>query len=195
MKKIFYFTAAVAFLAACSTPATKKVVVMASGKITPNGDVVQFEPGTQHNEATLTITGDKITVKSGNDSKEYPVPETGSWLLNLQKDTLIGSVQNYGGEATREGNITQELLMERMDSLKQLIQGANVTPARKNHFLAPNSLKKITSDDNTIIVGPFRGMPASLSPDSKGNVPEVYKFITVDDARQTLDKLEKMLKQ
>lgn len=196
MKHIFILFG-VAFLFACSsqhTPA-KKVVVMSSGKLTVVGDVVTLEPGTQHNETPVKLTGSTLTVKNGANSKEYAVPEAGTWLLNLKNDTLIGSYQNYGDASGRESSISQEVMMERMDSLKALMQGSNVTAAKKNHFAAPNQLIKINGEDNTIIVGPYKGIPGSLTPGDDGKVPEVYKFITNRDARETLDKLEKLLKQ
>ncbi len=195
MKKTLLYLFAITAFTACSTPPAKKVVVMASGKINAAGDVLTYEPGTQHNETSINLQGDKLTVKNGSDSKDYPVTEAGTWLLNLQKDTLIGSVQNYGESDSREGSITQEALMERMDSLRQLTLGTNVSAAKKNHFLEPGSLKKISAEDNAIIVGPFKGMPASLTPGKDGKTPEVYKFITNNDARETLGRLEKMLKQ
>jgi len=73
--------------------------------------------------------------------------------------------------------------------------GANVSEMKKNFFLAPQHLKLISTADNTILVGPFKGMPASLQPDKDVNIPEVYKFVTNKDARETLDRLEKLLKQ
>jgi len=92
---------------------------MASGKIKVEGESISYEPGTQHNEATITITGDKLVVNTGTASKEYPVATAGTWLLNLQKDTLIGGYQSFGEAATREGKITQDQLQQRMDSLQQ----------------------------------------------------------------------------
>lgn len=170
---------------------------MASGKFTvsPNGDAIQFEPGTQHNEQVINLKGDKITLTNAGANKELTVSEPGVYLLNLKNDTLIGSLQAFGDASTREGRITQDVLMERMDSLQQLMQGTNVSAEKKNHFLAPGDFKKISSKDNAIIVGPFRGIPASLSPDKDGAIPEVYKFITNKDARATLDRLTKMLKE
>ncbi|MBC6491152.1 hypothetical protein ACFSQD_14670 [Flavihumibacter stibioxidans] len=194
MKNVFLGLSALVMLAACSSAPQKKVVVMSSGKINVTGDAVSFDPGTQHNEQTITLKGDKLTVTDPSGSKDYAVTEPGTWLLNLKKDTLIGSFQAFGEAGSREGRITQEQMMERMDSLKQLMVGANISAARKNHFLAPGDFKKITTADNAIIVGPFKGMPASLEPDKKGNIPEVYKFISNKDARETLDRLEKMLK-
>lgn len=197
MKKLIFGSIALLALAACSTPPQKKVVVMASGKFTVNqtGDAIQFEPGTQHNEQVINLKGDKITLNDGSSSRDLQVSEPGVWLLNLKNDTLIGSLQSFGDASTREGRITQDVLMERMDSLQQLMVGQNVTPEKKNHYLAPGDFKKISGLDNAIVVGPFRGIPASLSPDKDGNVPEVYKFITNKDARATLDRLTKMLKE
>ncbi len=197
MKKLLFGSIALLGLAACSTPPQKKVVVMASGKFTvsQNGDAIQFEPGTQHNEEVINLKGDKITLNNGGTTKDISVAEPGVYLLNLKNDTLIGSLQVFGDASTRESRITQEELMTRMDSLQQLMVGSNVTPERKNHYLAPGDFKKISAEDNAIVVGPYRGIPASLSPDADGKVPEVYKFITNKDARATLDRLTKMLKE
>ncbi|MCG7856354.1 hypothetical protein MD537_05225 [Flavihumibacter sediminis] len=194
MKKILTGLSAIILFAACSTPPQKKVVVMASGKLVVSGDGVTIEPGTQHNEETINIKGDKLTLSGPDGNKDFPVTESGTFLLNLKKDTLIGGFQPFGEAASREGRITQDQLMERMDSLQQLMVGSNVAPEKRNHFLAPGEMKKITAADNAILVGPFKGMPASLTPDKNGNVPEVYKFITNKDARETLGRLEKMLK-
>ncbi len=167
---------------------------MASGKLSISGDAVTLEPGTQHNEETITLMGDKLSVIGPEGTRDYPVTETGSFLLNLKKDTLIGGFQPFGEASTREGRITQEQLTERMDSLQQLMTGTNASDAKKNYFLAPGDLKRISAADNAILVGPFKGMPASLTADKDGKVPEVYKFITNKDARETLERLDKMLK-
>ncbi|HEY8396884.1 MAG TPA: hypothetical protein VIK80_03020 [Flavihumibacter sp.] len=197
MKKIILGSMVLLAMASCSTPPQKKVVVMASGKFTVSqtGDAIKFEPGTQHNEQVITLKGDKITLDDGSGSKELLVAEPGVYLLNLKNDTLIGSLQVFGDASTRESRITQDVLMERMDSLQQLMLGQNLSPEKKNHFLAPRDFKKITSEDDAIVVGPFRGIPASLTPDKNGRVPEVYKFITNKDARATLDRLNNMLKE
>jgi hypothetical protein len=180
---------------ACSSSPSIKVVVLASGKIKVTGETINLEPGTQHNEESITLTGDKLVLKSGTASKEYVVPTAGTWLLNLQKDTLIGGFQAFGDASSREGKITQDQLQQRMDSLQQLMVGANVSASKRNFFLAPQELKLISATDNAILVGPFKGMPASLQPDNKGNIPEVYKFVSNKDARETLERLEKLLKQ
>jgi hypothetical protein len=84
--------------------------------------------------------------------------------------------------------------MARMDSLKNLMVGTGVTAEKKNYFIPPMQIQKITTDQNAIIRGAFRGIPASIEP-IDGKVPEVYKFITNKDARETLDRLQKMIAQ
>lgn len=168
---------------------------MASGKLKVSGETINFEAGTQHNEETVTLTGDKLVVKSGDASREYQVHGAGTWLLNLQKDTLIGGLQAFGDPGSREGKITQDQLQQRMDSLQLLMVGGNVSEAKKNFFVLPQELKLISTADNAIVVGPFKGMPASLQADKEGNVPEVFKFVSNKDARETLLRLEKLLKQ
>jgi hypothetical protein len=183
-------SAGVYLLAACGNSDQKKVVVMASGKIEVKGDVVKFEPGTQHNEAEVVLSGNEVTIDLPGGKKGFAVTEPGVYVLNLQKDTLIGSIQRYG--ETNEGKISQETLMQRMDSLQNLMVGTGVTDAKKNYFIPPMQITKITTDQNAIIRGAFRGIPASIEP-IDGKVPEVYKFITNKDARETLDRLKKMM--
>jgi hypothetical protein len=195
MHKIFAGVVALAVFAACSSAPSRRVVIMASGKLDVRGETVNFESGNQHNEATLSLTTDKLLIKSGTASKEYVVPTAGTWLLNLQRDTLIGGLQSFGEAANRESKITQDQLQQRMDSLKQLMTGTNITAARKNFLLAPQELKLITTEEQAILVGPFKGLPAALEPDKTGHIPEVYKFVSNKDARETLDRLERLLKQ
>ena len=83
---ILYLAVAVSF-AACSGE-SKKVVVMASGKIAQNGDNITLTPGTTHNEVTFDASSDKITVTSPAGNKEFDLKESGLYLLNLKKDTL-----------------------------------------------------------------------------------------------------------
>lgn len=194
MKKwnIVLLAAGIGLLSACGNSNQKKVVVMASGKIEVKGDQVKFEPGTQHNEADVVLSGNEIMIDIPGGKKGFAVTEPGVYVLNLQKDTLIGSIQRYG--ETNEGKISQETLMARMDSLKNLMVGTGVTAEKKNYFIPPMQIQKITTDQNAIIRGAFRGIPASIEP-IDGKVPEVYKFITNKDARETLDRLQKMMAQ
>jgi len=79
--------------------------------------------------------------------------------------------------------------MQQLDSLNQLIRGANVSPAAKNFFIVPGKMEKISTFTNARIFGPFVPVPSAFD---AGSVPEVYKFYTVSEERETINKLTEM---
>lgn len=204
MKKLFSFATIVAtvFLASCSgggNTNAKKVLIMSSGKldIDPKNQAnIKLEPGTQHNEAYVTFnTGDKVVlnVETSSGKTSYDIDAAGLYLLNLKTDTLVGGYKNFGS-GPGETKITQAQLQDKVDSLQQLLAGQGITEAKKNFFITPNKLQKITANTDAQIFGPFNQLPSSFS-SVNDKAPEVYKFYTVPDARETLNKTINMLKQ
>jgi hypothetical protein len=175
MKRIasIIFVPLVIFFASCGGGG-KKVIVMASGKIEINENTVSLQPGSTHNESTLTPNGDKITVNSPTGNQEFDVKESGLYLLNLKKDTLAGSYQRTGTDNSQQV-ISQENLWQRVDSLNQLMAGQNVSDAKRNYHLPPFTIRKISTNTNAQIVGPYRKIPGSFDPNQEH---EVYKFYT-----------------
>src|SRR5215210_671424 len=123
----------------------KKVVIMASGSIKVNGNTINLQPGTTHNEETIVPDGDKITVNSPSGNKDFDVKESGLYLLNLKKDTIAGSYQKTGTDNSQIV-ITQENLWERVDSLTMLMKGQGVSEAKRNYSLPPMTIAKITKN-------------------------------------------------
>lgn len=165
----------------------KKVVVMASGTIKADGSTITLQPGTTHNEQTISPGGDKITVNSPSGSKEFEVKESGLYLLNLKKDTLAGSYQKTGTDNSQIV-ITQENLWERVDSLTLLMKGQGVSEAKRNYSIPPMSMAKITNNTNAEIVGPYRKLPGSFDPSKEH---EVYKFFTNKEISDIIEKVKK----
>ncbi len=182
---ILYLAVAVS-LVACSGE-SKRVVVMASGKIAQNGDNLTLTPGTTHNEVTFDAEGNKITVSSPAGNKEFDLKESGLYLLNLKKDTLAGSYQKTGTDNSQI-TITEESLWERVDSLSQLLKGQNVSAANKNYSVPPMTITKVTSNTEAQIIGPHRRLPASLDPSKQH---EVYKFFTNKEISEIIEKVKK----
>jgi len=192
MKKNVFLavTIAAGMLASCSG-GQKKVTIVASGGLTVNDKSIKIDPGFTHNEKEVTFSGDKITltVESTNGtSKTFDLTENGSYLLNLQSDTLIGSVVNYGATG-RAGSITSDEMDHIIDSTQQLMAGKNASDEKKTFFLPPFTIKKISSQDNARIIGSFNGIPYSNDPDGSGKTPEVFKFFTNKQKRETLTDL------
>jgi hypothetical protein len=193
---IFAACAVAATMAGCSSGAStkneKKVMIMASGKITVTDKTIALEPSFSHNEQEAVFTDDKltITVKSADGTnKTYDLTDNGIYLLNLQKDTLIGGTVNYG-TSTMPATITGDQLDHIIDSTQQLMQGLNASDAKGSFFIPPFVIKKISSKSNTRVIGSFKGIPYQLDKDSDGNVPDVIKFFTNKQKRETLDDLK-----
>jgi hypothetical protein len=190
----FLLVMGVVLFAACSSGGSgKKVIVMSSGKMnvdTKDPKVINFEPGTQHNELEIMIgSGDKaITVKSAAGDKTYDVPDDGLYLLNLKVDTLIGSLVNYGAQGV-PASITGDQLQHIIDSTKLLLAGQNVSDEKKTYFILPGTVKKITTNLNAQFLSPFKGIPYKVEVDKDGNAPEMYKFSTVKQKRESLEEL------
>jgi hypothetical protein len=174
--------------AACSG-GSKEVIVMGSGKVTLGENSVTIEPGTRHNEVRLQVTADKITIKGFEGATEVAVPETGLYILNLKKDTLVGSYQRVV-EGMGETKITQDVLKARVDSLNQLMTGANVNAANRNFFLPPGQMAKITTNTEAQVIGPYLRMPTSFE---GGKDHEIYKFYTNKEVSELVEKLKPVM--
>ena len=176
MKKyIVLFVSVISFSFYSCSGGGKKVVVMASGTIKADGKTITLQPGTTHNEQTISPSGDKITVNAPSGNKEFDVKDPGLYLLNLKKDTLAGSYQKTGTDNSQIV-ITQENLWERVDSLTLLLKGQGVSEAKRNYSIPPMTIAKITGNTEAQIIGPYRKIPGSFDPSKEH---EVYKFLPI----------------
>jgi len=196
MKKLSIITAyciSVCFMACSggSGNSEKKIVIMASGKITVTDKSIELDPSLTHNEQEVVFKDDKLTlaVKStAGANKTFELTDNGTYLLNLQTDTLIGGLVNYG-TVGMPGSITAEALDHIIDSTQQLMQGTNTNDAKGPYYVLPFSIKKISAKNNTKVVGSFKGIPYKNEPDADGNLPDVIKFFSVKQKRETLKDL------
>jgi hypothetical protein len=187
MKKLTLIvcTACIVFFSSCSGDA-KKVVVMASGTITVKDNVITLDPSNRHNEQTIPVSADKLIVKSPEGEVELPVPGKGLYVLNLKKDTLVGSYQRVGaGEG--EKKITREELSRRVDSLSQLMAGTNTGGSGRNFNIPPNKVAKISENAEAEIIGPFRKLPGSYE---AGKEHEIYKFYTNKEVVEIINRIK-----
>lgn len=196
---LFSTMIAVMFFTACSPGIEKKVVIMSSGKIQVdnNTKTITLEPGTQHNEAELSLSAkdNAITVKSSNGDKTYDLPENGLYLLNLKTDTLIGNMVNFGSAGVPT-SISTEQLEHIIDSTQQLINGQNASDEHKTYYLVPKTIKKLTTNINAQVINPYKNIPYKVEADKDGKAPEIYKLFTVKQKRESLNELiERMNKK
>lgn len=190
---LILFCAAMILLSACSSSHEKKVVVMANGKMTmdESKQKIKLEPSNTHTEEELVFnTGDKITlsVEGADGVKTFDVTDDGVYLLNLKIDTLTGGAVNYSAEG-RSGSMSREQLDRMIDSTQKLIVGEEVSDAKKNYFIIPWNIKKITATSTARIIGPYKGIPYKIEVDASGKPTEVYKFFTNKQQRESLNNL------
>lgn len=190
MKNTVLFLAiiCITLFSACSGGG-KKVLIMSSGKVQINGNTITLQAGTTHTETTMTPDGDNISVVAESGPTDFPIKEKGLYILNLKKDTLVGSYQRTGTDNSQKV-ITQEDLVGRIDSLTRLMQGSNVNDAARNYYILPFQLSHITNNLDAQIVGPYLKMPGSFDPSREH---EVYKFYTNKEMADIIEKLKPMV--
>ncbi|MEP7258035.1 MAG: hypothetical protein ABI687_06600 [Flavitalea sp.] len=177
----------VSMLSACSG-GSKKVLIMSSGKVTIAGNAITAQSGTTHTETPLIPDGDSITVVLPSGAVGFSVKEPGLYILNLKKDTLVGSYQRTGTDNSQQV-ISQESLHGRIDSLYLLMSGTNVNEAAKNYHIVPLQLTRITANTDAQIIGPYLKVPGSFDPSREH---EVYKFFTNKEMAEIIEKLKPM---
>jgi archaellum component FlaF (FlaF/FlaG flagellin family) len=187
---------ALILLASCSNH-VKKVVVMANGKVTMDDSKqkLKLDPSNTHNEEELVFnSGDKVTlsVESPDGTKTFDVTDDGVYVLNLKVDTLTGGMVNYSSSG-RAASMSREQLDHMVDSTQQLLEGRNVSDDKKNYFIVPGNIKKITANTNARIIGPYKGIPYKIEEDASGKPTEVYKFFTNKQQRESLGDLLKRM--
>jgi hypothetical protein len=192
MNKIKGFLLSIAslcFLIGCSDKDVKKVLVMASGKVQVNENVITLDPGTTHTENEIPVTDGKVTVKTPSGSSDFTVAEKGIYILNIKNDTVVGSYQRIGTDNSQQV-ISQENLKMRVDSLSQLMVGTNVNTGNRNFCILPNQIVKISENTEAQIIGPYKRVPASFE---GGKEHEIYKFYTNKEMQEIVGKLNKMM--
>jgi hypothetical protein len=194
---ILFFT--VILFAACSSKGGKKLVVWSSGKINVDAQdnkTINLDPGNQHNELELTYPGaDKVTVTvktNGGSKATYDMTDNGVYVLNLKSDTVVGSLVNYGA-AGRPASISGVQLQHMIDSTQDLLVGKNASDDKKTYWIVPNSIKKVSPNEDAKTLSPYKLIPYQVELDQDGKAPETYKFFTNAQKREDLNDLLKRL--
>jgi hypothetical protein len=177
-------------LASCSN---NKLVVMSKGaaKINPDAGTIISTDGAGH-EQNAVLTGTKNwTIESPAGKGSFELAEKGLYVVNAKNDTIIGSFQNYVSSDKAGQVVSQEMVAQKLDSLKLLIEGKNVSVANRNFYILPNQAALVTSNLDADIVGPYHKMTSAAS--KNGEAPEVYRFFSIREIRETIGKLETLI--
>lgn len=198
MRKLFSFLSLAFLLNACGDTQIKKIMVYANDHADINEEaktITLAKDTSGHVHKTLQyITGSavQLKIKSADGEKNIDIPDDGCYIVNLKsKDTIIGGYVLYSAPDIAGRTMTQEQLTHNIDSLKSLILGQNLV-AGKSFFITPGTSSKITGNSKAHIVEPYHRMTSIEI--TAGEEPEVYRFYTINEVREMIDKLTKLTK-
>jgi hypothetical protein len=179
------------FFTACHS---KKIIVYANSNVAidENAKTITQKDDEGHVDKEMKLkSGGKVELKvqqKDGSSRNIEIPEDGYYIVNVKaKDTVVGGFQKYSTQQEANRIITQEELKRSIDSLQQMIEGRNTSAANRTFFIPPNTAAKISSNTDATVIGPYHRM---TSMEQQGNKePEVYRFYSVKEIRETIDKL------
>ena len=196
MRNILFIAGVISvFMVSCSSESQKVIVYTNNGgTIDEASKVITIKDTFGHNDKEIKFSGaDKksLTVKLATGDQNIDIEGAGYFIVNAKaRDTIIGGYQKYSTVQEANKVMTQEQLAHNIDSLKQMVTGANTNPANKTFFILPYSTAKITDNVDAFIVGPYHRMTSIAKEGDKD--PEVYRFYSVREIRETIGKLEKL---
>lgn len=193
MKKVCIVLIVAASLAGCGGEAKKKVMVLGRGELTATGTTIIMKEGPGHAEQVIEVDkgATELTVDVGGGSKSIKIPgDQGYYVLNLKKDTIVGSKQEIGADLSRGGVISQESLQGMIDSMQQLTVGANIKEG-KTLIVFPMEAKKVSSNDDARVFGPFTGIPSTMDAGKDGKAPDIFKLFTNTQMRERIANFKK----
>jgi hypothetical protein len=172
----------------------KKIIVYANSDVAINEDAKTITQKDNEGHVDKEIdykTGDKVDLKvqqKDGSTSNIEIPEDGYYIVNVKaKDTIVGGYQKYSTQQEANRIITQEELKRSIDSLQHMVEGKNTSAATRTFFIPPNTAAKISSNTDATVIGPYHRM---TSMEQQGNKePEVYRFYSVKEVRETIDKL------
>lgn len=185
---------AVLFSLASCKGHNKKVIIYANSDIQVDNTKTNITvgEGSPQQEKELDFSGSgpvTLNVQTSSGKMTLEVAEDGLYVANLKPtDTLIGSYVHTGtGDA--DSRISQDALKEKLDSLQKLVRNENVTAANRNFHILPNHIARLTPVAEAKVFGPFTPIPAAFD---AGSVPEIFKFYSMKEMHETIDKLSGM---
>lgn len=197
MKQIIGCMIIATLLASCASDNIKRVLVIAKGsaEISVDTKIITLKTGAgiEEKSADFNSAGKlNLQIKKEDGDLAVEIPDNGYYMLNGMNDTIVGSYQNYGVQKTTYDTIKQETILKGIDSLQKLILGTNISAANRNFYILPYHVVKVSSNLDAFLVTPYHQMTSIEKVDNKA--PEVYRFYSVKEIRETINNLKALSK-
>lgn len=182
-------------LFACNS-SSSKLFIVSNGKLdeASTASDIKIKEGSSYLEKEYDVKEKNIKATVGSSSSSTVLDGDGYFLWNLKQDTLVGAKQAIGTSSIGTVSITQEMLTQKIDSLTALTENRNVSAKNNNFFVLPGQSVKLTSSGNVYIAGPFHSVPRQLDENRYNTETEVFKFYTVKELREEIERLRAMTK-
>lgn len=173
-----------------SSCSNNRLVILSKGapEINEKSGTITGKDGAGHEETSLSTSRSDWKLESPAGKGTVDLKEKGLYVLNVKNDTIIGSFQNYVAAENVGQVVSQETVIKKLDSLRLLVEAKNISAANRNFYILPNSAALITTNIEAEIVGPYHKMTSAYAKD--GAAPEVYRFYSIREIRETIGKLE-----
>jgi archaellum component FlaF (FlaF/FlaG flagellin family) len=193
-KNLLILSVFIAALTSCGG-GKKKVLVMSTGGAKIDKDAASVTvsgAGNSYEEQIVEFSAKSVNLKvqSPSGNVELPLSENGLYILNTMKDTVVGGYVKFSPAKTTQDTIKQEQVKQQIDSIQLLIEGKNISEANRNFYILPNHAVKITNNTNAYVIGPFHQITTLQQEGNKE--PEVYRFNTLGEMREMLERLKKL---
>lgn len=185
------------FLITSCSSNVKRIMVVAKGSATIDTDTktitLKDGGGSEEKTADFNQSGTlSLKLKKEDGEIKIDLAENGLYIINGKNDTIIGSYQKYGEVPKEEKTVSQVQLKQVIDSLIALTQNQNVSAANRNFYILPYQAVKVTNNIDAFVVAPYHRM-TSVEKET-GKEPEVYRFWSIKEIRETIEKLTAMTK-
>lgn len=195
MKKILLAILPLAFLASCGSKQERKVLVVANGTITVQGNNINIgdtSAGASNFEMDIKdVTNKNLNVNNNGIKSSIPIStEGGYYILNLNNKDIYGSQLLEGRDYNNKNDLNLDEQKAMIDSLKQVLAGTNISTANKNYLIKPGQLIELSNDlEHTQVFAPFE--PLSDINQAKDGKPVVlFKFYAKDELQSRLQTVE-----
>ncbi|HEY0298965.1 MAG TPA: hypothetical protein VGB84_07075 [Arachidicoccus sp.] len=195
MKKFLLGVLPLAVLASCGPGKEREVLVVASGSITVNGTSIAIgdtSSGASNKEIDLKDASQtSFSINNNGTKSTINIPaESGYYIYNISTGAVYGSLLVAGKDYGLDHQLDLDEQKAFIDSVKQVLAGANISTANRNYLINPGQIVKLNDDFvHTHVFAPFEPL-ADVAEAKDGKPITLYKFYSKDELQTRLQTVE-----
>jgi len=179
-------------LASCGGGNNRKLLIIANGAISiGRGSITVGDTTNGSANKEIDVTQSNFTVNNNGVKTTLTIPaDAGFYLYNISGDTLYGSELVAGRDYNLGHGLDLDEQKAMIDSVKQVLTGANISAANKNYLITNGQIVKLNDDVMHTQVFPPFNPPTDIKQASDGKPSTLFKFYAKDELKQRLQTIE-----